>query len=168
MRRRPSDPGGPVPAHVQRRRGCGLGIGRNARTDRALASRLGWPIVQQYSDNDLSASKYSHKPRQGYNQMLQGLQEGAINAVVVNEQDRLVRQPRELEELLEVCDRASAWHIAAVSGEIDVRNFNDLFRARILAAVHAKESDKISRRVRRKQQELAERGRPHGGPRRYG
>jgi site-specific DNA recombinase len=144
------------------------GSAGNARTDRALASRLGWPIVQQYSDNDLSASKYSHKPRQGYNQMLQGLQEGAINAVVVNEQDRLVRQPRELEELLEVCDRASAWHSAAVSGEIDVRNFNDLFRARILAAVHAKESDKISRRVRRKQQELAERGRPHGGPRRYG
>jgi hypothetical protein len=101
------------------------GSAGNARTDKALASRLGWPIVQQYSDNDLSASKYSHKPRQGYNQMLQGLQEGAINAVVVNEQDRLVRQPRELEELLEVCDRASAWHIAAVSGEIDVRNTND-------------------------------------------
>jgi site-specific DNA recombinase len=40
--------------------------------------------------------------------------------------------------------------------------------ARILAAVNAKESDNISRRVRRKQQELAERGRPHGGPRRYG
>jgi len=43
-----------------------------------------------------------------------------------------------------------------------------LFRVRILAAVHAKESENISRRVRRKQQELAERGRPHGGPRRYG
>jgi site-specific DNA recombinase len=71
--------------------------------------------------------------------------------------------PRELEELLEVCDRARAWYIAAVSGEIDVRNSDDLFRARILAAVHAKESDNISRRVRRKQQELAERGRPHGG-----
>jgi site-specific DNA recombinase len=69
---------------------------------------------------------------------------------------------------LEVCDRARAWHIADVSGEIDVRNSDDLFRARILAAVHAKESDNISRRVRRKQQELAERGRPHGGPRRYG
>jgi hypothetical protein len=88
--------------------------------------------------------------------------------VVVYDQDRLVRQPKELEELREVCDRPRAWHIAAVSGEIDVRNSDDLFRARILAAVHAKESDNISRRVRRKQQELAERGRPHGGPRRYG
>jgi hypothetical protein len=70
------------------------------------------------SDNDLSASKYSHKPRQGYTQMLQDLQESVINAVVVYDQDRLVRQPKELEELLEVCDRARAWHIAAVSGEI--------------------------------------------------
>jgi site-specific DNA recombinase len=34
--------------------------------------------------------------------------------------------------------------------------------------VNAKESDNIPRRVRRKQQELAEHGRPHGGPRRYG
>ena len=146
----------------------GLGIGRQRKDGEALATRLGWPIVREYSDNDLSASKYSHKPRQGYSQMLQDLQEGVINAVVVYDQDRLVRQPKELEELLEVCDRTRAWHIAAVSGEIDVRNSDDLFRARILAAVHAKESDNISRRVRRKQQELAERGQPHGGPRRYG
>jgi hypothetical protein len=55
-----------------------------------------------------------------------------------------------------VCDRAGAWHSAAVSGEIDVRNSDDLFRAGVLAAVHAKESDNISRRVRRKQQELAD------------
>jgi DNA invertase Pin-like site-specific DNA recombinase len=98
-------------------------------------------IVQEYSDNDLSASKYSRKPRPAYLQMLQDLQEGAINAVVVYDQDRLVRQPKEPEELFEVCDRARAWHIAAVSGEIDVRNSDDLFRARILAAVNAKESD---------------------------
>jgi site-specific DNA recombinase len=146
----------------------GLGVGRQRKDGEALASRLGWPVVQEYSDNDLSASKYSRKPRPGYRQMLQDLQEGAINAVVVYDQDRLVRQPKELEELFEVCDRARAWHIAAVSGEIDVRNSDDLFRARILAAVNAKESDNISRRVRRKQRELAEQGRPHGGPRRYG
>jgi site-specific DNA recombinase len=142
----------------------GLEIGRQRKDGEALAGRLGWPIVQEYSDNDLSASRYSHKPRQGYTQMLQDLQEGAINAVVVYDQDRLVPQPKELEELLEVCDRARAWHIAAVSGEIDVRNSDDLFRARILAGVHAKESDNISRRIRRKQQELAEHGRPQWRP----
>jgi site-specific DNA recombinase len=146
----------------------GLGIGRQRKDGEALAARLGWPIVKEYCDQDLSASKYSRKPRPGYLQMLQDLQEGAINALVVYDQDRLVRQPKELEELFEVCDRAGAWHIAAVSGEIDVRNSDDLFRARILAAVNAKESDNISRRVRRKQRELAEHGRPHGGPRRYG
>jgi site-specific DNA recombinase len=146
----------------------GLGIGRQRKDGEALASRLGWPIIQEYCDQDLSASKYSRKPRPAYLRMLQDLQQGAINAVVVYDQDRLVRQPKELEELFEVCDRGRAWHIAAVSGEIDVRNSDDLFRARILAAVNAKESDNISRRVRRKQRELAERGRPHGGPRRYG
>ena len=59
----------------------GLGIGRQRKDGETLASRLGWPIVQEYSDNDLSASKYSHKPRQGYAQMLEDLQEGAINGV---------------------------------------------------------------------------------------
>ena len=44
----------------------GLGIGRQRKDGQALASRLGWPIVQEYSDNDLSASKYSRKARQGY------------------------------------------------------------------------------------------------------
>jgi site-specific DNA recombinase len=102
----------------------GLGIGRQRKDGEALASRLGWPIVQEYSDNDLSASKYSRKPRPGYLRMLQGLQEGAINAVVVYDQDRLVRQPKELEELFQ--GRARAWHIAAVSGEIDVRSSGDL------------------------------------------
>lgn len=41
------------------------GIGRQRKDGEALAGRLGWPIVREYSDNDLSASKYSHKPRQG-------------------------------------------------------------------------------------------------------
>jgi site-specific DNA recombinase len=146
----------------------GLGLARQRKDGQALASRLGWPIIHEYSDNDLSASRYSRKPRPSFLRMLQDLQEGTINAVVVYDQDRLVRQPKELEQLFEICDRAHAWHIAAVSGEIDVRNADDLFRSRILAAVNAKESDNISRRVRRKQRELAERGRPHGGPRRYG
>ena len=103
----------------------GLGIGRQRKDGEALAGRLGWPIVQEYSDNDLSASRYSHKPRQGYARMLQDLQEGAINAVVVYDQDRLVRQPKELEELLEVCDRARAWHrVRNARGLARVRQFS--------------------------------------------
>jgi site-specific DNA recombinase len=34
----------------------GLGIGRQRKDGEALAGRLGWPVVQEYSDNDLSAS----------------------------------------------------------------------------------------------------------------
>jgi hypothetical protein len=114
--------------------GAGVNVlGEGAEGDLA-AAQVGDDVVQVDDraaepvelPDDLSASKYSPKPRQGYVQMLQDLQEGTINAVVVYDQDRLVRQPK---ELLEVCDRANAWHIAAVSGEIDVRNSDDLFRA---------------------------------------
>src|SRR5918994_3611520 len=91
----------------------GKGVGRQRKDGEALATRLGWPIVQEYSDNDLSASKYSRKPRPAYLQMLQDLQEGTINAVVVYDQDRLVGQPKALAELFEVCDRAHAWHLPA-------------------------------------------------------
>jgi hypothetical protein len=56
------DQGGSLSAHVPSRGGPWPGIGRQRKDGEALASRLGWPIVQEYCDNDLSASKYSRKP----------------------------------------------------------------------------------------------------------
>jgi site-specific DNA recombinase len=48
----------------QDRAGAGLGVERQREDCAALADRLGWNVVETFTDNDLSA--YSGKPRAGY------------------------------------------------------------------------------------------------------
>lgn len=128
---------------------------------RALAERKGWQIAHVYVDNDTSA--YSGKPRPQYRQMLQDLEAGQVDAVVVWHLDRLHRNPRELEEFFEVCDRSRVTQLASVTGDIDLGTHDGRFQARILGAVARKESDDKSRRLRRKHEELAAAGRNSGG-----
>jgi hypothetical protein len=77
--------------------------------------------------------------------------------------DRLHRQPRELEEFIDLCERLRLRNVASVSGEIDLTTPDGQFQARILGAVAKKESDDKSRRIRRKHEELAVNGKVSGG-----
>jgi site-specific DNA recombinase len=88
-------------AHISEDRdGTGLGVARQEKDCRALAQRRGWHVVNVYVDNDISA--YSGKPRPQYRQMLDDIKSGLIRAVVVWHLDRLHRQPRELEEFIDI------------------------------------------------------------------
>src|SRR5262249_18107841 len=95
--------------------------------------------------------------------MLDDVRAGAIGAVVVYHLDRLHRQPRELEEFFEVCREAGVDQLATVTGRIDLANADGQFLARILGAVAKKGGDAKGRRLRRKQEELAMRGKVAGG-----
>jgi hypothetical protein len=80
--------------------------------------------------------------------------------------DRLFRQPRDLEFLL---DRAQEGvMVYASDGEYDLANDGDRFMLRILTAAACKECDTISIRQRRKQEALRNEGKLHGGPRGFG
>ena len=59
--------------------------------------------------------------------------------------------------------RLGLTNVASVSGDIDLTTADGQFQARILGAVAKKESDDKSRRIRRKHEELAERGKVSGG-----
>ncbi|HSJ35526.1 MAG TPA: recombinase family protein, partial [Acidimicrobiia bacterium] len=72
-------------------RGEGLGVARQEELCRDLANRKGWPVAHVYIDNDLSA--YSGAPRPEYERMVEDLEAGTIDAVVVVDQDRLTRHP---------------------------------------------------------------------------
>jgi DNA invertase Pin-like site-specific DNA recombinase len=143
------------------RLGEGAGVARQLVDCRALAERKGWPIVDVYEDNDVSA--YRGKPRPEYRRMLADLSAGLLDAVVVWDLDRLFRQPRELEAFLDVCDAAGVTNLATVTGDVDLGTHDGRFTARILGAVARKESDDKSRRVRRKAEELARDGKVGGG-----
>src|SRR5690242_20271648 len=87
----------------QDRHGAGLGVERQLSDCRALAKSLGWTVVAEHADNDVSA--YSGKPRPAYRALLRDLDEGRADAVLTWHTDRLHRSPRELEEYVDICER---------------------------------------------------------------
>jgi site-specific DNA recombinase len=143
------------------RDGDALGVSRQVADCHELAAARGWDITEHYVDDDISA--YSGKPRPDYRRMLADITGGQLDSVVVWHLDRLHRQPRELEQFFDVCDRAGGVALATVSGDVDLATHDGRFHARIMGAVAAKSSDDMSRRLRRKAQELARNGRPSGG-----
>ncbi len=143
------------------REGLALGVSRQVEDCRRLAAQRGWPVVDAYVDNDVSAWKGQTRPE--YRRMLEDVKAGTVDAVVVWALDRLHRAPRELEEFFEICDAAGVTALASVSGDVDLGTHDGRFLARILGAVARKESDDKSRRIRRKHEELAQAGRVAGG-----
>jgi DNA invertase Pin-like site-specific DNA recombinase len=146
--------------------GTGLGVARQVQDCRKLAADRGWPVGDEYVDNDVSA--YSGKPRREYTRMLDDLKSGARDAVIVYNLDRLHRRPVELEEFVTLCESAGVRDVATVTADIDLGNDDGLFMARIFAAFAAKESGRKSARVRRKMLQNAEQGLPHGSARPFG
>lgn len=146
--------------------GTGLGVKRQIADCRTLAADRGWTVAEVYQDNDVSA--YSGKIRPAYQRMLDDLAAGDRDAVIVYNLDRLHRRPIELEAFAALCEQVGMTNVATVTADIDLGNDDGLFMARLYAAVAAKESGRKSARQKRKMQELAEQGRPHGGLRAYG
>jgi DNA invertase Pin-like site-specific DNA recombinase len=141
--------------------GSGLGVARQLKDCRALASSRGWSVVEEFVDNDVSA--FSGRSRPQYERLLTLMGEGRVNAVLVYHLDRLTRRPKELEEFVELCDRVGITDLATVSGDVNLGTGDGLLIARIGAAVAANESAAKSRRIRRKLEQVAESGMPHGG-----
>lgn len=84
-----------------------MGVARQEQDCRELAERLGWPVAEVYRDND-DVSAFSGKRRPGYQRLLEDIEAGRRDAVLVYHADRLTRRPKELEEFVEVLDRAKA------------------------------------------------------------
>jgi site-specific DNA recombinase len=117
-------------------------------------------VVERYVDSDISA--YGGKRRLEYERMLEEIEAGVVEAVVVYHADRLHRHPRELEDFIDLCQRHKT-RLATVTGETDLATHDGQLIARIQGAVARKESDDKSRRIRRKHEELAQAGRVSGG-----
>lgn len=141
-----------------------MGVARQVEDCQRLAERIGWPVAEVYRDNDFSA--YSGKRRPEYQRMLTDLREGSRDAVIVYHIDRLTRRPIELEDFVTTLDVAGVRYVRFVVGDSDIMTGDGLMVVRMLAAVAANESASKSRRVKRKLDQNAEQGKPHGGFRR--
>jgi site-specific DNA recombinase len=140
--------------------GTALGVARQEQDCRALAAARDWTIVSVYVDNDISAS--SGKSRPAYRQLLDDVAEGLVEAVIVWDLDRLHRRPVELEEFLDLADRYKI-ALATVGGDVDLGTPQGRMVARIKGAVARQEVEQISRRLKRKQMELAQAGKVGSG-----
>jgi DNA invertase Pin-like site-specific DNA recombinase len=141
----------------------GRGVARQTEDITAVCERNGWTLDEVLTDNDISASRYSRKARPRFRQLLELIEAGAVDRAVVYDVDRLLRQPRELEDLIDLCEkRNGAFQLHNVNGEMDLITSSGRFVARMLVAKAAMESDDLSRRLRRASDQRAAAGRPHG------
>jgi len=156
------------------REGAGLGVERQTNEARAHHERtgLGGEIIAVCVDNDMTANDKSrrYKPRPEYARMCQLLAaRPGRRGVITWHADRLHRNPRELEDFIDLVESAGAAVQTIKAGHLDLATPSGRMVARQLCAVAKYESEHKSERIRSKVAELAARGTIYGGgPRPYG
>lgn len=141
--------------------GTALGVERQEQDCRKEAEALGWTVAEVYQDNDVSA--FSRKPRPAYERMLADVRGGHRDAVLCYHIDRLTRRNKDLDRFLEAVDEGKVRKVRFVTGSTDLGSGDGLLVARIMAAVAENESATKSRRMKRKNEQKAAMGEPHGG-----
>lgn len=144
------------------------GVDRQERICREIAERRGLAIDPRhvYVDNSRSAWRRNRK-RPGWDELLEAAGGREFRHIIAYHPDRLMRQPRDLEELLQVSDE----HQILLHGEANRRNLSDpddRFILRIEVAHACRSSDDTSRRLKSALQDRADEGLPHSGKRRLG
>lgn len=151
----------------------GAGVGRQERDCRELAERRGWSVGEVYVENDTSAYKRRkvrlpdgstafRVVRPAFRRLLDDLTAGRAHAFVAYDLDRVARDPRDLEDLIDVV-QAGKISTAVVTGDVNLSTTDGVFMARTMVNVGHKASADTARRVTRKQLELAEQGKHKGG-----
>ena len=87
------------------RNGEGLAIARQREDMERKAASLGWTLVEFYEDNDTTADP-KKKVRPSFQRLLADMRTGRVQRVLCYDQDRLVRDPRELEDIVDEIGRA--------------------------------------------------------------
>ncbi|PNG17937.1 recombinase family protein [Streptomyces cahuitamycinicus] len=140
-----------------------LGVERQRRDYRQVAGvRPGWEVARDYVDNDMSAFK-RNVVRPEFERLLVDLQSGVIDGVIAYDLDRLARQPRDLERLIDVFEDRPELIFCTVTNDIDLSTSDGRTMARVMVAFANKASADTGRRVARKHRELADAGKNGGG-----
>ncbi|HEY0471477.1 MAG TPA: recombinase family protein, partial [Kribbella sp.] len=125
----------------QDRAGAGLGVERQETECLELAGRLGWKVAEVYVDND-TPSKRARR-RTAYERMLTDARAGHVDGIVVWHVDRLTRQPRELEDIIDAAEEHGI-SLATVQGELNLSTPNGRSVARMLGVMARQESEQKS------------------------
>jgi site-specific DNA recombinase len=133
------------------------------RICREMTTRLGWEVAEVYSDNNRSAWQ-KRRNRPGWNAMLAAVDAGKVNAIVTYHGDRLVRQPGDLETLIDLADGRGI-RLASPTGERNLDHSEDRIMLRVLTAFSVAESDATSRRKKGQHERWRREGKVRAGGR---
>lgn len=152
------------------------------------AKALGWKIIHMIVENDLSpgrgknrnASAFKRRKirlpdgrvemrtvRPGFRQALDMLATGKADGFVALDLDRTVRDPRDLEDMIDVVEEHKV-PVDSVTGSLKLGSDADITMARVMVAVANKESRDKARRVAAARERQAVAGEYGGGRRPYG
>ncbi|MFI0817447.1 recombinase family protein [Streptomyces sp. NPDC021098] len=100
--------------------------------------------------------------RPKFRELLADLASGVIDGVIFYDLDRLVRQPRDLEDLIDIVEYVQRPAVGATGGRMNLINDSDRHMARMMCVVALKSSEDTSRRVARLHLACAQAGRVQG------
>jgi site-specific DNA recombinase len=157
------------------------GITRQKEDILVKAGQLGVDLAEWYPENDTTAFKKKrirlpngrsvwrvYRPE--FRRMLADYEDGKIDGIIFYDLDRLARQPRDLEDLIDLVEFYKR-PVETVTGNIDLRTSGGRAMARVLVAMANKSSEDTSRRVARAWLQSAQEGRGNrwvGRRRRFG
>ncbi|MGX2994091.1 recombinase family protein [Streptomyces sp. JNUCC 64] len=142
-----------------------------------LAARLGWGIGPEAThvivEDSVSAFKRKktrlpdgttalRTVRPGFRRALALLASGEADGLIVYDLDRTARDPRDLEDLIDVIETRGV-PVRSVTGSLSLATDAEITMARVMVAVANKSSRDTSRRVARAAASRAHQGRPSGG-----
>ncbi|MDR1187829.1 MAG: recombinase family protein [Bifidobacteriaceae bacterium] len=153
--------------------GTEKGVDRQEADCRAYCEAQGLSVVEVFKENDTSAfkqrtivlpsgEKVRRVVRPKFHAMLRSFAGGGADVMVAYDLDRAVRDPRDLEDLID----AKVLHgfaVASTTGSLRLDSDADIAMARVLVAMANKSSADTARRVKRAARQQAVEGRWHGG-----
>lgn len=151
-----------VYARVSRDRGDSTSVEEQLKECEREAPRWGWELADRYEDRNQSASRPGTR-RPAYEKLLEDIEAGQVQRLAIYMTDRLYRQPRELEGLIELVDRRPVEFRTVRSGDLDLSTPEGRAFARTAAAWNKLEVEKLSERSGRGRAHLKENGGWLGG-----
>jgi site-specific DNA recombinase len=153
-------------ARISDDRQDGAGVDRQLEDCRALVKRERWQAMEPFVDGSTSAFNGKVRPR--YEALIAAVKAGEVNRIVVWHIDRLYRQPRELEDVIDLADAGRVQVVTVRAGDLNLGTDAGITMARVAVAFANQESRDKSKRVKRAKQQARDKGLPSGGPRPFG
>ncbi|HME46671.1 recombinase family protein [Mycobacterium sp.] len=115
-----------------------------AAAAKPAAEKHMWENPEVYCDNNTSASSRS-VVRKDYRRMIANIEAGRLGGIATYQLDRLYRQPRELEDLIDLADERQL-KLATATGEVDLATDAGRLHARIMGNVAKFEGERKGNR----------------------